>query len=84
MISSQAYKFRARITLFRTDMGGRRNPVYNGYKPSFAFNTVNHYSGQIELIGNEELRPGQSSLAHIQLSSENTLLIFPVSFCIWK
>ncbi len=72
MLSNQTYKFRARITLFSTDLGGRRTPVYSGYKPSFAFNTENHYSGQIELIGKEELQPGQSSLVDIQLLSART------------
>ncbi len=73
MLSDQTYKFRAKITLYSTDLGGRRTPVYSGYRPSFAFNTINHYSGEIELIGKEELLPGQSSLANIQLLSARTI-----------
>jgi elongation factor Tu len=73
MLSNQTYKFRAKITLYSTNMGGRKTPVYSGYKPSFGFNTAIHYSGQIQLIGKNELRPGQSSFANIHLLSARTL-----------
>jgi translation elongation factor EF-Tu-like GTPase len=73
MLSYQTYDFRARISLFSTELGGRENPVYDGYRPSFAFNTNIHYSGQIKLIGKKELRPGESSLADISLLSAQTL-----------
>jgi translation elongation factor EF-Tu-like GTPase len=67
------YNLEARITLFSTDLGGRENPVYSGYRPAFAFNTSIHYCGQIELIGKKKLRPGQSSRAHIYLLPAETI-----------
>jgi len=73
MLSNQTYKLKARITLFSTEMGGRKNPVYSGYRPSFGFNTAIHYSGEIQLIRKKELRPGESSHANIQLLSTRTL-----------
>jgi translation elongation factor EF-Tu-like GTPase len=54
-------------------MGGRKNPVYNGYRPSFGFNTANHYSGQIRLIGKKILRPGRSSHVKIDLLPARTI-----------
>ncbi|HEY4965316.1 MAG TPA: hypothetical protein VII28_02910, partial [Puia sp.] len=65
--------FRARIALFSTEMGGRKNPVYNGYRPSFGFNTANYYSGQIRLIGKKILRPGRSSFVKIDLLPARTI-----------
>ena len=67
------YAFRARISLFSTEMGGRKNPDYNGYRPSFGFNTANHYSGQIRLIGKNILRPGRSSHVKIDLLPARTI-----------
>jgi elongation factor Tu len=54
-------------------MGGRKTPVYSGYRPSFGFNTAIHYSGEIKLINKKELRPGQTSLADINLLPAKTL-----------
>ena len=73
MSSQQSYKLTARITLYSAELGGRKKPVYSGYRPSFAFNTTTHYSGEIELIGNSELRQGQSTLANIQLLPASTI-----------
>jgi elongation factor Tu len=73
MLSKHIYKFKAKITLYSTDLGGRKTPVYSGYRPSFAFNTAIHYSGEIELIGKEELQPGQSSFVNIQLLPARTI-----------
>jgi translation elongation factor EF-Tu-like GTPase len=69
----KSYTFRARISLFSTEMGGRKNPVYNGYRPSFGFNTENHYSGQIKLIGKNVLRLGRSSFVKIDLLPARTI-----------
>jgi elongation factor Tu len=73
MLSNQPYKFKAKITLYSTDMGGRKTPVFSGYRPSFAFNTAIHYSGEIKLIGKKELHPGQSSLVHVHLLPARTI-----------
>jgi len=69
----KSYTFRARISLFSTEMGGRKNPVYSGYRPSFGFNTSYHYSGQIKLIGKKVLRPGRSSQVKIALLPARTI-----------
>jgi elongation factor Tu len=67
------YDLKATITLFPTDQGGRKNPVYSGYRPSFAFNTEKYYSGELRLIARKELRPGQTSKAHIRLLPAKTI-----------
>ena len=67
MLSQQQYDLTARITLFSTELGGRRNPVWSGYRPNFAFNSKKYYCGQLKLIDKKELRPGESSKASIKL-----------------
>ena len=73
MKSYKSYNFRAKISLFSTEMGGRKNSVYSGYRPSFGFNTSNYYSGQIKLIGKKVLRPGRSSQVKIVLLPARTI-----------
>src|SRR5450631_1828963 len=72
-MSEIAYNLIATITLFPTNQGGRKKPVSNGYRPSFAFNTEKHYSGEIRLINKSELRPGETSKAHIKLLPAKTI-----------
>ncbi len=72
MLSELTYTLKARITLHETKSGGRKNPVYSGYRPSFAFTGVIHYAGEIRLIGTHELKPGQSSFATIRLLPART------------
>lgn len=67
MQSEITYDFNALITLIPTEKGGRKKPVYNGYKPSFAFNTQKHFCGEIELLDLSELWPGDSTMALIKL-----------------
>lgn len=73
MLSNQAYKFSAKITLYSNEMGGRVKPVYSGYRPSFVFNSKKHYSGEIHLLGKEELKPGETSRARIRLLPAQTI-----------
>lgn len=72
-MSEIAYNFIATITLLPTGQGGRKKPVFTGYRPSFAFNTEKHYSGEIRLIDRIELRPGQTSKVHIKLLPAKTI-----------
>ena len=71
--SEITYKFRAKISLLPTKFGGRKNPVYNGYRPSLVFNTKQHYSAEIHLIQIDELKPGNTALAYINLLPAKTL-----------
>ena len=73
MISEITYTLRAKITLLPTEMGGRKKPVYSGYKPSLVFNTRQHYSGELRLLNKVELRPGKSALAQIDLLPARTI-----------
>jgi translation elongation factor EF-Tu-like GTPase len=61
------YDLRAKISLLPTEMGGRKKPVANGYKPSFAFNSSQHFSGEIRLVRKKILNPGDSAVAVIKL-----------------
>jgi translation elongation factor EF-Tu-like GTPase len=67
------YNLRATITLFPTEQGGRKRPVHTGFRPSFAFNTEQHYSGEIKLIDRDELYPGETSRASIKLLPARTI-----------
>lgn len=67
MISELTYTLKATISLFPTHAGGRKKPIYTGYKPSFSFNTEKHYCGEIKLLNKNELNPGETGLAIIKL-----------------
>jgi len=67
MLSETTYNLTAKITLFPTDKGGRKRPVYSGYKPLFSFNTEKHYCGEVELLDKSELNPGETSNVFIKL-----------------
>ena len=73
MTSEITYRLEAKISLLPTSLGGRKKPVYNGYRPSLIFNTKQHYSAEIHLIGKDELKPGNTSLARINLLPARTL-----------
>lgn len=73
MPSDTTYTFEATITLLPSENGGRRKPVFNGYRPSFAFNTLQHYSGEIRLIGRTQLNPGETTRAKIKLLPAKTI-----------
>lgn len=61
------YNFTATFSLFPTENGGRKNPVYNYYKPSFSFNSANQVSGEVSFPELEELSPGDTTTAYIKL-----------------
>jgi translation elongation factor EF-Tu-like GTPase len=65
--SKTLYNFTAILSLFSTENGGRKKPVYNYYKPSFSFGTKQHISGEISLLEKQELSPGDSAKAFIKL-----------------
>lgn len=73
MILKTNYNLTAKITLFPTEEGGRKRPVYSGYKPSFAFNTKKFYAGEIELLDKTELHPGETTNAFIKLLPAKTI-----------
>ena len=73
MQSEITYNIKAFITLLPTEKGGRKKPVFSGYKPYLIFNTHKHYSGEIELIEIKELKPGQSAMALIKLLPARTI-----------
>ena len=73
MTSENTYILTAKIALYPTTEGGRKKPVYSGYRPSFAFNTSRHYSGEIQLLGREILYPGESTTVTIKLLPARTI-----------
>ena len=73
MLSDITYNIKATITLFQTGDGGRKRPIHTGYRPSFAFNTEKHYSGEIRLIDRKELIPGETAKANIKLLPARTI-----------
>ena len=73
MSSEVTYNLTAKISLLPTEMGGRKKPVFTGYKPSFSFNSLQHYSGEIHLLRKQQLRPGGSAIAVIKLLPARTI-----------
>ena len=73
MQSEITYKLNAFITLLPTEEGGRKKPVFSGYKPSLVFNTHKHYSSEIELLNIQELKPGESAMVVIKLLPARTI-----------
>ncbi len=67
------YSLSAKISLLPTELGGRKKPIQTGYKPAFAFNSSNHYSGEIRLVGRKELNPGDSGSVVIRLLPARTI-----------
>lgn len=73
MHSEITYNLVAKISLLPTELGGRKKAVFTGYRPAFAFNSLNHYTGEIHLLDIEELRPGRSAKARIKLLPARTI-----------
>lgn len=73
MHSEITYDLVAKISLLPTEMGGRKKPVFTGYKPSFSFNSLQHYSGEIRLVRKRSLKPGDSAIAVIKLLPARTI-----------
>jgi translation elongation factor EF-Tu-like GTPase len=61
------YSFTATLSLFPTENGGRKKPVYDHYRPSFSFSTLKHFSGEISFPTLKELQPGNTATAIIKL-----------------
>jgi elongation factor Tu len=73
MQSEITYSFRAKITLLPTRDGGRKKPIFSGYRPAFVFNTQKQYSGEVLLIDKQELNPGETTQAEIKLLPARTI-----------
>lgn len=67
MDSEILYDIEVFIRLTPTERGGRKKPIYNGYKPSFTFDSQKHFSGEIHLLDKRELMPGESAHALVKL-----------------
>ena len=67
MTSEISYNFTALISLFPTENGGRKRPVYSHYRPSFSFNTKMHFCGEMSFLNKEEVMPGDTALASIKM-----------------
>lgn len=67
------YNFTAILSLFPTELGGRKKPVYDNYKPSFSFNSRNHVSGEISFTESKELKPGESATVTVKLLPSRVL-----------
>jgi translation elongation factor EF-Tu-like GTPase len=61
------YDLKAKISLLPTEMGGRKKPIATGYKLSFTFNSIKHFTGEIQLLRIKQLQPGDSGMAVIKL-----------------
>lgn len=57
------------LTMTPTAEGGRKGPAFSGYRPHFAIREDFLTSGQIELVGIEQLGPGETAKANITFLS---------------
>ena len=73
MHSKTTYNLKAIISLLPTELGERKKSVATGYRPSFSFNSQNHYSGEISFVDILELNPGDSAMATIKLLPARTI-----------
>ncbi len=62
-----SYNFTAILSLFPTENGGRKKPIYDHYRPSFAFNSINLVSGEVSFPELDELKPGATATALVKL-----------------
>ena len=62
----KSYNFTAILSLFSTENGGRKRPIYDNFRPSFSFNSVNHVSGEITFPEQEEVLPGTTAKAIVK------------------
>ncbi len=67
------YTINAIISLLPTENGGRKNSIYNNFKPNFSFHTKRIYCGEIKLNNKEELKPGESAEVIIRLLPARTI-----------
>lgn len=67
MSSKITYDLQAKISMFPTEMGGRKSPVATGYRPAFSFGSSEHFSGVIRLLKSKELKPGDTGKVIIKL-----------------
>jgi len=61
------YNFTAIVSMFPTENGGRKTPVYDHYRPSFSFATVKQFSGEVSFPDLEEVKPGSTTNAVVKL-----------------
>jgi elongation factor Tu len=62
-----SYNFTAILSLFPPENGGRKKPVYDNFRPSFSFNSVNHVSGEITFPNDDRLLPGSTTTALVKI-----------------
>ena len=61
------YNFLTTLSLLPTEAGGRKKSVFSHYRPSFSFNTKQHFSGEVVFVQVEELHPGETAMAEVRL-----------------
>jgi elongation factor Tu len=67
-MSTSVRDIKARITLLTSAEGGRTSPAKNGYRPQFYYDKE-QWDAAIELIGKEEISPGESQVVFFQFAT---------------
>lgn len=65
-------KIHARIKLYKGDKK-RQTPFHSGYRPLFKFIEGTKTSGQINIIGRNQIKPGEEELVEITFLNEDFL-----------
>jgi len=61
-------KFPATITLKKFSEGGRRGPIYSGYRPTVRIHGVSHYVGAvIWFMHHERIEPGNRAKVEVEI-----------------
>lgn len=64
----QSPVIQATITLLRSEDGGRRNPIYSGYRPQLFFESEDFECRKIEVVPDRPVHPGETATVQITLS----------------
>ncbi len=65
-------RFRARLHLRPSEVGGRRTPIFSGYRPMLNFEpwqADRFNDGQVTLEGGDTCAPGEECTAEIRLAA---------------
>ncbi len=57
-------KIKAKLKLYK-GKGKRKTPFLSGYRPLFGFSTETKTSGQINLLNQKEIKPGEDEIVEI-------------------
>jgi hypothetical protein len=59
------HHYEGKFSLLSTEQGGRKNPLFSGYRSGLFKIEGNHFGCLIDLINQTELKPGEAASVHV-------------------